>query len=48
MYSINQVCAGNINGGKGTCQGDSGGALYVFDKSINRYVIAGITSVGIG
>ena len=30
-------------GGRDTCQGDSGGGLYVFDISINKYVVAGIT-----
>ena len=30
------------------CLGDSGGGLYIFDSSINKYVITGITSYGEG
>lgn len=39
---------GKLEGGKDTCQGDSGGGLYVFDSNINKYVIVGITSYGDG
>ena len=44
------VCAGELAGGKDTCQGDSGTPLFVGD-TINgkfKYVVAGITSYGIG
>lgn len=41
-----QVCAGEYRGGKDTCQGDSGGALYTFYQS--RYVISGLVSYGEG
>ena len=37
---------GEINGGKDTCQGDSGGPLFA-KSSLNKYVLAGITSFGI-
>ena len=43
-----QICCGDYNGGKDTCQGDSGGGLYVFDPTINSYVVSGITSYGNG
>ncbi len=45
-----QICAGELEGGKDTCLGDSGGPLYV-SVTINfttKYVIAGITSYGKG
>ena len=29
-------------------KGDSGGGLYVFDNSLNKYVVSGITSYGNG
>ena len=37
-------------GGKATCQGDTGGGLYVKDTIGGkiRYVVAGITSYGAG
>ena len=45
---INSVlCAGLEQGGKDACQGDSGGPLMVKD-STGRYILAGITSYGIG
>jgi secreted trypsin-like serine protease len=39
---------GNIDGGQDTCQGDSGGALYVKDTISNKekYVAAGVVSYG--
>ncbi len=46
-FSI-QICAGEIEGGKDTCVGDSGGGLYVFDENLNKYVVVGITSFGEG
>ena len=51
-YSISnwnfQICAGWYAGGKDTCQGDSGGGLYVYDSSQGTYVLAGIVSNGFG
>jgi secreted trypsin-like serine protease len=45
-----QICAGEIAGGKDTCQGDSGSSL--FSKAIvngkERFVSVGITSYGEG
>ncbi len=46
-----QICAGDYyNGGKDTCQGDSGGPLYVLGtiNGKNKYILAGVTSYGIG
>ena len=45
-----QICAGDWNGGKDACQGDSGGSLFVLDKvgSKLKYVSVGITSYGDG
>ncbi len=45
-----QVCAGHLAGGKDTCQGDSGGGIYV-KETINgkeKFVSVGITSFGDG
>ena len=47
-----QICAGEIDGGKDTCQGDSGGAIYMkesrFGDKRARYVAIGIVSYGVG
>lgn len=55
-----KICAGEDGGGKDSCQGDSGGALYVYDTSNfnhlvssngsknGKYVVAGIVSYGKG
>jgi trypsin len=40
------ICAGLAQGGVDTCQGDSGGGLYVPDDS--TWLVAGITSMGDG
>jgi len=41
------VCAGTSNGGKDSCEGDSGGPMVVKGKN-GRYQLAGIISWGIG
>lgn len=48
-----QICAGELDGGKDTCDGDSGGPLFVSQKFINlkgesitKNVLAGLTSYG--
>lgn len=42
-----QMCAGEMEGGKDTCQGDSGGALQIqLKKPYCIYEIIGITSFG--
>ncbi|CAF4356403.1 unnamed protein product, partial [Adineta steineri] len=43
-----QFCAGVVGGGKDTCQGDSGGPLMRFEPTQKRWVLAGITSFGLG
>ncbi|XP_055545848.1 serine protease snake-like [Wyeomyia smithii] len=42
-----QICAGELDGGKDTCEGDSGGPLQVRSKNMScQYDIVGITSIG--
>ncbi len=38
-----QFCAGNYSGGQDTCQGDSGGGVYSFNSTINKFILSGIT-----
>lgn len=47
-YTINMIAASVPKGGKDTCSGDSGGPLMVLDSSGENWVLAGITSWGIG
>ena len=42
------MCAGVKEGGKGTCTGDSGGPLMVKDNKTERFITAGIASLGVG
>lgn len=44
-----QICAGELEGGVDTCQGDSGGSLYVKDflNGKERLVSAGVVSYGV-
>ena len=45
-----QICAGDVKGYVDTCQGDSGGSLYVNDVISNqtRFFTAGVVSYGEG
>lgn len=43
-----QICAGQISGGKDTCQGDSGGGLYYYDANLRKYIVSAVTSYGEG
>ena len=45
-----QICSGMYSGGRDTCQGDSGGALYAKDTTgiKTHLIVAGITSYGFG
>ncbi|CAF0969691.1 unnamed protein product [Rotaria sordida] len=47
-YPQIQFCAAVIGGGKDTCQGDSGGPLMHFESKTRQWVLAGVTSYGIG
>jgi len=40
----NMICAGDPDGGRGTCTGDSGGPLACVDKSLKTWRIYGLTS----
>jgi len=44
-----QICAGELDGSEDTCQGDSGGSLYVRDTvdGKTKFVTAGIVSYGV-
>jgi secreted trypsin-like serine protease len=45
-----QICAGDLDGGKDTCQGDSGGSMFAKDKvnGKEKFITVGIVSFGIG
>jgi secreted trypsin-like serine protease len=44
LVSDRTFCAGFVNQGKSTCQGDSGGGLFSFYKTTNSVNLAGIVS----
>jgi len=46
--SDSQLCAGERDGGKDACAGDSGGPLAVQDGASGRFYVAGIVSFGMG
>ena len=43
-----QICAGEKLGGRDSCQGDSGGGLFINDtiRDKQRYIVSGIVSYG--
>jgi secreted trypsin-like serine protease len=45
-----QLCAGELDGSRDTCQGDSGGSIYtkVLINGVAKYMSAGIVSYGDG
>jgi len=42
------ICAGVLEGGSGSCQGDSGGGLICYNRREQRWLVAGIVSYGLG
>jgi hypothetical protein len=45
-----QLCSGDVNGGRDTCNDDGGGAVFIKDiiDSKTKYVIAGMNGYGFG
>lgn len=45
-----QLCAGDLNGGKDTCEGDSGGSLFIKETigGKAKWISSGIVSYGDG
>lgn len=45
-----QLCAGELSGGRDTCQGDSGGSVFVRDTVDGqvKFIAAGVVSYGDG
>lgn len=43
-----QICAGDLNGKRAVCNGDSGGPLFTLEhfKGKSKFVVAGIVSYG--
>lgn len=48
VLSPRMVCAGYVEGGRDSCDGDSGGPLMVFDNTANRWLQVGVVSWGEG
>jgi len=38
------ICAGDVNGGRGTCTGDSGGPLACVNQSLTTWILIGVVS----